>query len=153
MIRLENIGKQNGKQIVFIEASATLLRGEKAGVVGPNGAGKTTLLRALAEGLRPHSSRVTQTSGLSVGYLRQGHELLGATVRDVIVGGRADHVWTAEPETRDQRRDHHCQAGVEDCVEEVLRGHATHRPGGDTRSLSSMGVPRLVRISGAFLKN
>ena len=29
MIRLESIGKQNGKQIVFIEASAGLQRGEK----------------------------------------------------------------------------------------------------------------------------
>ena len=31
MIRLENIGKQNGKQIVFIEASAALQKGEKIG--------------------------------------------------------------------------------------------------------------------------
>jgi hypothetical protein len=36
MIRLESIGKQNGKQIVFIEASAGLQRGEKVGLVGPN---------------------------------------------------------------------------------------------------------------------
>jgi ATPase subunit of ABC transporter with duplicated ATPase domains len=36
-----------------------------------------------------------------VGYLRQGDELLGATVREVIVGGRADHVWAAEPGTRE----------------------------------------------------
>ena len=44
MIRLENISKQNGQQPVFIEASATLLRGDKVSLVGPNGAGKTTLL-------------------------------------------------------------------------------------------------------------
>ena len=36
MIRLENISKQNGKQIMFIEASAALLKGEKIGLVGPN---------------------------------------------------------------------------------------------------------------------
>ncbi len=47
MIRLESIGKQNGKQIVFIEASAALQRGEKIGLVGPNGAGKTTLFRMI----------------------------------------------------------------------------------------------------------
>ena len=35
MIRLENISKQNGHQILFIEASATLLKGEKIGLVGP----------------------------------------------------------------------------------------------------------------------
>jgi len=44
MIRLDNIGKQNGRQILFIEASAALQKGEKIGLVGPNGAGKTTLL-------------------------------------------------------------------------------------------------------------
>ena len=57
MIRLENIGKQNGKQIVFIEASAALQKGEKIGLVGPNGAGKTTLLRTLT-GLIPHKGEI-----------------------------------------------------------------------------------------------
>jgi ATPase subunit of ABC transporter with duplicated ATPase domains len=37
MIRLDNISKQQGHQILFIEASATLQKGEKAGLVGPNG--------------------------------------------------------------------------------------------------------------------
>ena len=40
MIRLDNISKQIGHQILFIEASATLLKGEEAGLVGPNGAGQ-----------------------------------------------------------------------------------------------------------------
>ena len=47
MIRLDNISKQNGHQIVFIEASAALQRGEKVGLVGPNGSGKTTLFRLI----------------------------------------------------------------------------------------------------------
>ena len=47
MIRLDSISKQNGQQLVFIEASAALQRGEKAGLVGPNGAGKTTLFRMI----------------------------------------------------------------------------------------------------------
>jgi ATPase subunit of ABC transporter with duplicated ATPase domains len=47
MIRLDNIGKQNGHQILFIEASAALNKGEKVGLVGPNGAGKTTLFRMI----------------------------------------------------------------------------------------------------------
>ena len=32
MIRLDNISKQNGHQIVFIEASAALQKGEKTGL-------------------------------------------------------------------------------------------------------------------------
>ena len=47
MIRLDNISKQNGQQILFIDASAALHKGEKVGLVGPNGAGKTTLFRMI----------------------------------------------------------------------------------------------------------
>ena len=35
MIRLDNISKQNGRQILFIETSAALQKGEKVGLVGP----------------------------------------------------------------------------------------------------------------------
>jgi len=49
MIRLENVSKQNGHQILFIEASAALLKGEKVGLVGPNGAGKTTIFRMITD--------------------------------------------------------------------------------------------------------
>src|SRR5258708_24407269 len=47
MIRLDNISKPIGHQILFIEASAALQKGEKIGLVGPNGAGKTTLFRMI----------------------------------------------------------------------------------------------------------
>jgi ATPase subunit of ABC transporter with duplicated ATPase domains len=53
MIRLDNISKQNGRQILFIEASAALQRGEKIGLVGPNGAGKTTLFRMMTQQEQP----------------------------------------------------------------------------------------------------
>ena len=47
MIRLDNVSKQVGHQILFIEASAALQKGEKIGLVGPNGSGKTTLFRMI----------------------------------------------------------------------------------------------------------
>ena len=71
MIRLENIGKQNGKQIVFIEASATLLKGEKAGLVGPNGAGKTTLFRMITGQELPDEGQVIVERGMTIGYFNQ----------------------------------------------------------------------------------
>ena len=58
MIRLESISKQNGHQILFIEASASLLKGEKVGLVGPNGAGKTTLLRMITGQEGPDEGQV-----------------------------------------------------------------------------------------------
>jgi ATPase subunit of ABC transporter with duplicated ATPase domains len=37
MIRLDNISKQNGHQILFIDASMGVQKGEKVGLFGPNG--------------------------------------------------------------------------------------------------------------------
>jgi ATPase subunit of ABC transporter with duplicated ATPase domains len=71
MIRLESIGKQNGKQIVFIEASAALQRGEKIGLVGPNGAGKTTLFRMIVGDEQPDEGQVSIDRGVTIGYFSQ----------------------------------------------------------------------------------
>ncbi len=71
MIRLENISKQNGHQILFIEASASLLRGEKVGLVGPNGAGKTTLFRMMTGQEGPDEGQVAADRGISIGYFSQ----------------------------------------------------------------------------------
>ncbi len=71
MIRLENIGKQNGQQIIFIEASASLLKGEKVGLVGPNGAGKTTLFRMITGQEQPDEGMVQVDRGITIGYFSQ----------------------------------------------------------------------------------
>ncbi len=71
MIRLDNISKQNGHQIVFIEASAVLNRGEKVGLVGPNGAGKTTLFRLVTNEEQPDEGQVSSDRGITIGYFSQ----------------------------------------------------------------------------------
>ncbi|MGB4865136.1 MAG: ABC-F family ATP-binding cassette domain-containing protein [Hyphomicrobium sp.] len=71
MIRLDNISKQNGHQIVFIEASAALNRGEKIGLVGPNGAGKTTLFRLMTGQDQPDEGQVSVDRGVTIGYFSQ----------------------------------------------------------------------------------
>jgi len=71
MIRLENITRQNGHQILFIEASAALQRGEKIGLVGPNGAGKTTLFRMITGQEQPDEGQVGVDRGVSIGYFSQ----------------------------------------------------------------------------------
>jgi ATPase subunit of ABC transporter with duplicated ATPase domains len=81
MIRLENIGKQNGKQIVFIEASAALQKGEKIGLVGPNGSGKTTLFRMITGEEAPDEGQVSVDRGTSIGYFSQDvGEMAGRSV-------------------------------------------------------------------------
>ncbi|WP_370139494.1 MULTISPECIES: ABC-F family ATP-binding cassette domain-containing protein [unclassified Bradyrhizobium] len=71
MIRLDNVSKQAGHQILFIEASAALNRGEKIGLVGPNGAGKTTLFRMIAGEELPDEGQVSTDRGITIGYFNQ----------------------------------------------------------------------------------
>ncbi len=71
MIRLDNVSKQNGHQILFIEASAALHKGEKVGLVGPNGSGKTTLLRLIMGQDPPDEGQVSADRGVSIGYFSQ----------------------------------------------------------------------------------
>ena len=71
MIRLDNISKQNGHQILFIEASAALHKGEKVGLVGPNGAGKTTLFRMITGEEQPDEGQVAVDRGVTIGYFSQ----------------------------------------------------------------------------------
>jgi len=71
MIRIDSISKQNGHQLVFIEASAALNRGEKIGLVGPNGAGKTTLFRMIAGREEPDEGQVSIDKGITIGYFNQ----------------------------------------------------------------------------------
>ncbi len=71
MIRLDNIGKQQGHQILFIEASAALQKGEKVGLVGPNGAGKTTLFRMITGQEHPDEGQVAVDRGVTIGYFSQ----------------------------------------------------------------------------------
>jgi ATPase subunit of ABC transporter with duplicated ATPase domains len=71
MIRLDGISKQNGHQILFIEASAAFNKGEKVGLVGPNGAGKSTLFRMMVGQEEPDEGQVVVERGVTIGYFDQ----------------------------------------------------------------------------------
>jgi ATPase subunit of ABC transporter with duplicated ATPase domains len=71
MIRLDNINKQNGHQILLIEASMTLFKGEKVGLVGPNGAGKSTLFRLITNTDQPDDGIVSIDPGMTIGHFHQ----------------------------------------------------------------------------------
>ncbi|MGE5158891.1 MAG: ABC-F family ATP-binding cassette domain-containing protein [Gemmatimonas sp.] len=71
MIRLDSISKQSGHQILFIEASAALQKGEKIGLVGPNGSGKTTLFRMITGQDLPDDGQVAVDRGVTIGYFSQ----------------------------------------------------------------------------------
>src|SRR5580704_9060650 len=88
MIRLDNISKQNGHQILFIDASMGLQKGEKVGLVGPNGAGKTTLFRMIAGEEQPDDGQVTIDPGMTIGYFSQDvGEMSGKSAVSAVMDG------------------------------------------------------------------
>ena len=81
MIHIDGISKQHGKQILFIETSATVFRGEKVGLVGPNGAGKTTIFRMIMHTEMPDEGQVRVDKAISLGYFSQDvGEMAGRSV-------------------------------------------------------------------------
>ncbi len=91
MIRLDNISKQNGQRLVFIEASAAVQKGEKIGLVGPNGAGKTTLFRLITGEEEPDEGQILVDRGVSIGFFSQDvGEMAGrSAVAEVMAGAGA----------------------------------------------------------------
>jgi ATPase subunit of ABC transporter with duplicated ATPase domains len=88
MISFTRVGKQYGKQILFVEASFQLNPGEKVGLVGPNGAGKTTLFRMIVGEEAPDEGEVSVPRRLTIGYFRQDvEEMSGRSVLDEAIAG------------------------------------------------------------------
>ena len=99
---LQGVHKAYGDRVLVRDFSATLLRGDKVGLVGPNGAGKTTLLKLILGELEADAGKVRQGSRLQVAYFDQMRDALDleATLEDFIspgsewieIGSRRQHV-------------------------------------------------------------
>src|SRR5215208_6248537 len=88
MISFSRIGKQYGRQILFVDASFQLNPGEKVGLVGPNGSGKTTLFRMIVGEEAPDEGDVSVPKKLTIGYFRQDvEEMAGRSVLDEAIAG------------------------------------------------------------------
>lgn len=86
---LENVSKRYGERTIVNDFTATILRGDKVGLVGSNGAGKTTLLKMILGELAPDSGEVRQGSKMTVAYFDQMRDTLNldATLADTISPG------------------------------------------------------------------
>jgi ATPase subunit of ABC transporter with duplicated ATPase domains len=88
MISFSHLGKQYGRQVLFVDASFQLNPGEKVGLVGPNGAGKTTLFRLVVGEEAPDEGDVSVPRRLTIGYFRQDvEEMSGRSVLDEAIAG------------------------------------------------------------------
>jgi ABC transport system ATP-binding/permease protein len=86
---LTDVSKSFGDKTVVRDFSATILRGDKVGLMGPNGAGKTTLLKLILGELQPDGGKVRQGANLQVAYYDQMRAALDldATLEDFISPG------------------------------------------------------------------
>ena len=101
---LEGVSKAYGDKLIVKDFSATILRGDKVGLIGANGAGKTTLLKMILGEESADSGKVRLGTKLQVAYFDQMRTQLNeeANLMDTIapgsdwveVNGQRKHVMT-----------------------------------------------------------
>ena len=98
LVNLSGVGKDYAARTVLQDVTLGVGAGDRIGVVGRNGDGKSTLLRLIAGDEEPDAGTVTHTGTVSLELLGQGDDLdPRRTIREELVGGRADHEWAGDP--------------------------------------------------------
>jgi len=101
MISLDKLSKRYGSQILYLDASMSVFRGEKIGLVGPNGAGKSTIFRLIVGHDEPDEGTVSIERAVTIGYFDQDvGEMAGRTVLAETMAG-AGEVSTLAAELRE----------------------------------------------------
>ena len=75
-LELRGLEKSFGEKVVLIDANATVMNGERIGIVGPNGGGKSVLLKLILGQYEPDSGEVWVGPSVKMGYYSQEHEML-----------------------------------------------------------------------------
>ena len=86
VIIAEHVRIAIGDRVLMEDLSATLMRGDRVGLIGPNGSGKSTMLRTLLGEHGVSSGELRLGGGITVGYYRQdlAQVPLDRTLYDVI---------------------------------------------------------------------
>jgi len=91
VIRLDQVSKQHGQQILFLDASMSVFKGEKVGLVGPNGSGKSTIFRMIVREEAPDAGSVVAEKHITIGYFSQDvGEMKGRTVVEETMAGAGE---------------------------------------------------------------
>ncbi|MDQ6806487.1 MAG: ABC-F family ATP-binding cassette domain-containing protein [Actinomycetota bacterium] len=97
LVNLNGVRKEFSTRTILQEVILGITAGERIGVVGRNGEGKSTLLRLIAGAEVPDGGVLTRVGDLEIAMLAQGDELREhATVREELVGDRAEHEWAGD---------------------------------------------------------
>ena len=85
----EHVSVSFDGQVIILDFSTRILRGDRIGIIGPNGAGKSTLIKVLLGELPPDSGTVRRGTRQQVAYFDQQRAQLNpaATVMDNVAGG------------------------------------------------------------------
>ncbi|HEV8218275.1 MAG TPA: ATP-binding cassette domain-containing protein, partial [Gemmatimonadaceae bacterium] len=86
VIAAENAGVNVGSRVLLRGVTATLMRGDRIGLIGPNGSGKSTLVRTIVGSHPVAGGAIRLGGGINVGYYRQDltQVPLDKTLYDVI---------------------------------------------------------------------
>jgi ATP-binding cassette subfamily F protein uup len=102
LVNIESVSKAYGTRTLLDGVSLGLAEGDRVGVVGRNGGGKSTLLKLLAKTEQPDAGRVVHSGGTHLAVVGQHDELdPAATIREQLLGGRAEHEWAGQAQIRD----------------------------------------------------
>jgi ATP-binding cassette subfamily F protein uup len=102
LVNLKDLAKGYGSRSVLRDVTLGVSAGERIGVVGRNGDGKSTLLRLIAGVEPPDAGALTRAGDVEVALLAQRDDLdERLTIRETLVGGRADHEWAGDAAFRD----------------------------------------------------
>lgn len=71
MISVENLKVEFGVKPLFQNANFVINDHDKIALVGKNGAGKSTLLKILCGQKQPTEGKISNSSGMTIGYLPQ----------------------------------------------------------------------------------
>jgi len=102
LLNMKAVDKGYASRSVLRDVTLGVAAGQRIGVVGRNGDGKSTLLRLIAGSELPDAGTVTRARDADVALLDQ-HDRLEPekTVRELLVGDRADHEWAGDSAFRD----------------------------------------------------
>ncbi|GAA1796716.1 ABC-F family ATP-binding cassette domain-containing protein [Nostocoides veronense] len=141
LANVERVTVHTGITAVLDDISLGVNTGDRIGVVGANGGGKSTLLGVLARTREIDSGRVTHAGGLRIATVAQD-DLLdpAATVREIVLGERAEHDWAG-------------QAWIRDVLAGLLGDHQAAAVGGLDARVGTMsgGERRRVALAAALV--
>jgi ATP-binding cassette subfamily F protein 3 len=80
MIKISNLNKSFGQQVLFDDLSLSVNRGEKIGLVGRNGHGKSTLFQMILGNVEYDSGEITIPKNYRIGHLEQHLKFTKPTV-------------------------------------------------------------------------